>query len=344
MPSQILKILRNGLAEVLDGVDAEVIMAALRKAGFDDALAAQLTADLVPDKPNTPRRRTRAAAAAADDDDPELMAAAMREALEEMAGEQDGTSAQMLQLIRENLEEALTGEYAEESREALRKAGVEDALGVFEDPVSLNLGDLIDDDDGVDTASSLPVSFTHRDIPRVRSSSWPTSWRRPPTRPSRSSTPRRAAPARAAWARRRASFSWRRRPRRPSRCPRRPARPSSLAAPGRACAGYRRGLPKRLSPTACRVDFHAIGATSRRSNEAPRHREHGIASTPTRDAQARRDGDQARTLRARGFGNLSFAFFAGLAAGFFAPAGLGDLGVFGLGFDGFVPPTHSPLS
>ena len=76
-----------------------------------------------------------------------LMAAAMREALEEMAGEQDGTSAQMLQLIRENLEEALTGEYAEELREALRKAGVEDALGVFEDFVSENLGDLIEDDD-----------------------------------------------------------------------------------------------------------------------------------------------------------------------------------------------------
>merc|ERR1712216_1074219 len=34
--------------------------------------------------------------------------------VEEMAGEQDGTSAEMLQLIRENLEEALTGEYAEE--------------------------------------------------------------------------------------------------------------------------------------------------------------------------------------------------------------------------------------
>ena len=75
------------------------------------------------------------------------MAAAMREALEEMAGEQDGTSAEMLQLIRENLEEALTGEYAEELREALRKAGVEDALGVFEDFVSENLGDLLDDDD-----------------------------------------------------------------------------------------------------------------------------------------------------------------------------------------------------
>ena len=57
----------------------------------------------------------------------------MREALEEMAGEQDGTSAQMLQLIRENLEEALTGESAEELREALRKAGVEDALGVRRD-------------------------------------------------------------------------------------------------------------------------------------------------------------------------------------------------------------------
>ena len=38
----------------------------------------------------------------------------MREALEEMAGEESGTSAQMLQMIRENLEEALTGEYAEE--------------------------------------------------------------------------------------------------------------------------------------------------------------------------------------------------------------------------------------
>ena len=48
---------------------------------------------------------------------------------------------------RENLEEALTGEYAEELREALRKAGVEDALGVFEDFVSENLGDLVDDDD-----------------------------------------------------------------------------------------------------------------------------------------------------------------------------------------------------
>ena len=43
--------------------------------------------------------------------------------------------------------EALTGEYAEELREALRKAGVEDALGVFEDFVSENLGDLIEDDD-----------------------------------------------------------------------------------------------------------------------------------------------------------------------------------------------------
>ena len=100
-----------------------------------------------PDKPSNPRRRTRAAAAVEEEDDPELMAAAMREALEEMAGEQDGTSAQMLQLIRENLEEALTGEYAEELREALRKAGVEDALGVFEDFVSENLGDLIEDDD-----------------------------------------------------------------------------------------------------------------------------------------------------------------------------------------------------
>ena len=78
---------------------------------------------------------------------PNGMAAAMREALEEMAGEQDGTSAQMLQMIRENLEEALTGEYAEELAAALRKAGVEDALGVFEDFVSENLGDLIEDDD-----------------------------------------------------------------------------------------------------------------------------------------------------------------------------------------------------
>ena len=145
MPSQIHKMIRDGLAEV-DGADAEVITAALRRAGFDEAFAAQLTADLV-DKPNTPRRRTRAAAAAEEEDDPELMAAAMREALEEMAGEQDGTSAEMLQLIRENLEEALTGEYAEELREALRKAGVEDALGVFEDFVEENLGDLIEDDD-----------------------------------------------------------------------------------------------------------------------------------------------------------------------------------------------------
>ena len=111
-------------------------------AGIDE-----LTADLVPDKPSNPRRRTRAAAAAEEEDDPELMAAAMREALEEMAGEQDGTSAEMLQLIRENLEEALTGEYAGELREALRKAGVDDALGVFEDFVEENLGDLIEDDD-----------------------------------------------------------------------------------------------------------------------------------------------------------------------------------------------------
>ena len=71
----------------------------------------------------------------------------MREALEEMAGEQDGMSAEMLQLIRENLEEALTGEYAGELREALHKAGVEDALGVFEDFVEENLGDLLEDDD-----------------------------------------------------------------------------------------------------------------------------------------------------------------------------------------------------
>ena len=148
MPSQILEMIRDGLDEfALEGADAEAVAAALRSAGYDEALAAQLTADLVPDKPDIPRRRTRAAAAAADDDDPELMAAAMREALEEMAGEQDGTSAEMLQLIRENLEEALTGEYAEELREALRKAGVEDALGVFEDFVSENLGDLIEDDD-----------------------------------------------------------------------------------------------------------------------------------------------------------------------------------------------------
>ena len=167
-PEQILKELREGLAEAIDGADAEFITAAMRSAGIDDDFASAFTAEFVDgefegalkdlldessdddgeaDKPKTPRRRTRAAAAAADDDDPELMAAAMREALEEMAGEQDGTSAQMLRLIRENLEEALTGEYAEELREALRKAGVEDALGVFEDFVSENLGDLIEDDD-----------------------------------------------------------------------------------------------------------------------------------------------------------------------------------------------------
>ena len=93
---------------------------------------------------------------------------------------------------------------------------------------------------------------------------------------------------------------------------------------------------------ACRVDFHAIGATSRRSNGVLPQEEHCIAST--RRAGRRRVDDQARTRRARGFGNLSFAFFAGLAAGFFAPAGFGDLGVFGLGLDGFWPPTHSPLS
>ena len=138
-----------------DGGDAEAVMAALRAAGFDDFVGDELEGflkDLLDeasdddgeaDKP----KRTRAAAAAADDDDPELMAAAMREALEELAAEEEGTSAQMLQLIRENLEEALTGEYAEELREALRKAGVEDALGVFEDFVSENLGDLIEDDD-----------------------------------------------------------------------------------------------------------------------------------------------------------------------------------------------------
>ena len=163
-PEQILKELRDGLAEAIDRADAEVITAAMRSAGIDDDFASAFTAEFVDgelegalkdlldeasdddgevDKP----KRTRAAAAAADDDDPVLMAAAMREALEEMAGEQDGTSAEMLQLIRENLEEALTGEYAEELREALRKAGVEDALGVFEDFVSENLGDLIEDDD-----------------------------------------------------------------------------------------------------------------------------------------------------------------------------------------------------
>ena len=148
MPSQILEMIRDGLSKkAVDGADAQVIMAALRRAGFDDAFAAELTAGLVDELDKPEHRRTRAAAAAADDDDPELMAAAMREALEEMAGEQDGTSAEMLQLIRENLEEALIGEYAEELREALRKAGVEDALGVFEDFVEENLGDLLDDDD-----------------------------------------------------------------------------------------------------------------------------------------------------------------------------------------------------
>ena len=148
MPSQILQMIRDSLGEALDGADAEAVAAALRSAGYDEAFAARLTADLVPDKPDIPRRRTRAAdAAEEEEDDPELMAAAMREALEEMAGEQDGTSAEMLRMIRENLEEALTGEYAEELGEALRKAGVEDALGVFEDFVSENLGDLIEDDD-----------------------------------------------------------------------------------------------------------------------------------------------------------------------------------------------------
>ena len=106
---------------------------------FEDLVDEGIMGDLVD--------RGAALARYAADDDDATTAAAMREALEEMAGEQDGTSAEMLQLIRENLEEALTGEYAEELREALRKAGVEDALGVFEDFVSENLGDLLDDDD-----------------------------------------------------------------------------------------------------------------------------------------------------------------------------------------------------
>ena len=193
--------------------------------------------------------------------------------------------------------------------------------------------------------SIILVMFYTSDIPRVTSSSWPTSWRRPPTRPSRSSTPRRAVPARAAWARRRASSFWRRRPRRPSRCPRRPARPSRLAAPGRACAGYRRGAAeaaRRWRAASTSTPSARRRAVAMECCHWPSQEEHCIAST--RRAGGRRDGDQARTRRARGFGNLSFAFFAGLAAGFFAPAGLGDLGVFGLGFDGFVPPTHSPLS
>merc|ERR1719213_141814 len=148
MPSQILEMIRDGLGEALDGADVEAVAAALRSAGYDDAFAARLAADLVDDDGEADKpKRTRAAAAAEEEDDPELMAAAMREALEEMADEQDGTSAEMLRLIRENLEEALTGEYAEELREALRKAGVEDALGVFEDFVEENLGDLLDDDD-----------------------------------------------------------------------------------------------------------------------------------------------------------------------------------------------------
>ena len=127
------------------------------------------------DKPDKPKhRRTRAAAAAEEEDDPELMAAAMREALEEMAGEEDGTSAQMLQLIRENLEEALTGEYAEELREALRKAGVEDALGVFEDLFEENLGDLIEDDDEVEEPRTVPCA-TPVIFRASASSSWPTS-------------------------------------------------------------------------------------------------------------------------------------------------------------------------
>ena len=137
--AKTLEMTLDGLAEVLDGADAEALTAALRKVLDDESSDDDGEAD----KP----KRTRAAAAAEEEDDPELMAAAMREALEEMAGEQDGTSAEMLQLIRENLEEALTGEYAGELREALRKAGVEDALGVFEDFVEENLGDLLDDDD-----------------------------------------------------------------------------------------------------------------------------------------------------------------------------------------------------
>ena len=66
-------MIRDGLAEALDGADAEVITAALRSAGFDDDASA-FTADFgaqgalkdLLDKPTTTeaRRRTRAAAAA----------------------------------------------------------------------------------------------------------------------------------------------------------------------------------------------------------------------------------------------------------------------------------------
>ena len=79
MPSQILEMIRDGL-EDRRWSRRRGIMAALRRAGFDDAFAAELTAGLVDELDKPKHRRTRAAAAAEEEDDPELMAAAMREA------------------------------------------------------------------------------------------------------------------------------------------------------------------------------------------------------------------------------------------------------------------------
>ena len=92
MPSQILEMIR-GLEEALEGADAE---ASWRPPPPDLMTPSRrTTVGLVPRRGTS--RRTRAAAAA-EEDDP-VDGAAMREALEDMAGEQD-TSARCSSWIR----------------------------------------------------------------------------------------------------------------------------------------------------------------------------------------------------------------------------------------------------
>ena len=147
MPSQILEMIRDGLAaKAVDEADAEVVMAALRPARITmTPNRRSSTADLVDDdgeadeaETDSRRRRRR------EEDDPELMAAAMRGARRWRVS-RTGRPRRYPRMKSARTSRP-AGEYAEELTAALRKA-VEDALSVFEDFVNGSLGDLIEDDD-----------------------------------------------------------------------------------------------------------------------------------------------------------------------------------------------------
>ena len=346
MPSQILKMIRDGLAEALDGADAEAVIGGAprgpdlmkpsrrssRRTSSKSPGQAEAPRDGLAPPPPPKKKTTRSSWR-------RRCAKRSRRWLASRTGRPRRFAA-----IRENLEEALTGEYAEEfGRPSARPASRTPSASSRTSCAPRRSYPKTTTTAG---RAACAMGGFHRDIRLVAllllgrrlGAALPLA---------RLVVPSRAepVPARAAWALP-SGFVFLATPTQT------PVSLSQAAGAPVESSGARPRL--RVIPSwccrsgasmACRVDFHAIGATSRRSGRVlPQAQPRRTQVRAARRAGGRRDGDQARTRRARGFGNLSFAFLAGFAAGFFAPAGFGDLGVFGLGFTRFVPPTHSPLS